>query len=55
MGLARFRRRRLEGDEDAERGDADHDFGEADMRRLNIKRGPPIEDPEKTKPHLKSV
>jgi hypothetical protein len=24
----------------------DQDFGEADMRRLNIKRGPPIEDPE---------
>ena len=27
----------------------DHDFSEADMRRLNIKRGPPIEDPEKAK------
>ncbi len=26
----------------------DHDFSEADMRRLNIKRGKPIEDPEKT-------
>ena len=26
----------------------DQDFGEADMRRLNIKRGLPIEDPEKT-------
>ena len=24
----------------------DQDFSEADMRRLNIKRGPPIEDPE---------
>jgi len=34
----------------------DHDFGEADMRRLNIKRGAPIEDPEKAKDaHLKSV
>src|ERR1700748_1521033 len=35
----------------------DQDFSEADMRRLNIKRGPPIEDPEKTKPaaRLKSV
>src|SRR3954447_15716668 len=33
----------------------DHDFGEADMRRLNIKRGLPIEDPEKSKPQLKSV
>jgi len=28
----------------------DQDFSEADMRRLNIKRGPPIEDPEKAKP-----
>ena len=27
----------------------DQDFSEADMRRLNIKRGLPIEDPEKTK------
>ena len=26
----------------------DHDFDEADMRRLNIKRGGPVEDPEKT-------
>ena len=26
----------------------DHDFGDADMRRLNIKRGVPVEDPEKT-------
>ena len=26
----------------------DQDFSDADMRRLNIKRGPPIEDPEKT-------
>ena len=26
----------------------DDDFGEEDMRRLNIKRGPPIEDPQKT-------
>ena len=25
----------------------DHDFSEADMRRLNIKRGQPIEDPQK--------
>ena len=25
----------------------DQDFSDADMRRLNIKRGPPIEDPEK--------
>jgi uncharacterized protein GlcG (DUF336 family) len=25
----------------------DDDFGEADMRRLNIKRGPPVEDPDK--------
>jgi len=25
----------------------DEDFSDADMRRLNIKRGPPIEDPEK--------
>src|SRR5262249_54223942 len=25
----------------------DDDFGEEDMRRLNIKRGPPIEDPQK--------
>jgi hypothetical protein len=25
----------------------DDDFSEADMRRLNIKRGPPIEDPQK--------
>ena len=33
----------------------DHDFGEADMRRLNIKRGLPIEDPEKAKPQLKRV
>ena len=34
----------------------DHDFSEADMRRLNIKRGKPIEDPEKTKAaHLKTV
>ena len=34
----------------------DHDFGEADMRRLNIKRGQPIEDPEKTgKAHLKTA
>ena len=33
----------------------DHDFSEADMRRLNIKRGQPIEDPEKAKPQLKSV
>jgi hypothetical protein len=33
----------------------DHDFNEADMRRLNIKRGPPIEDPEKAKPQLKRV
>ena len=34
----------------------DHDFSEADMRRLNIKRGKPIEDPEKTgKTHLKTV
>lgn len=28
----------------------DDDFSEADMRRLNIKRGPPIEDPEKAVP-----
>ena len=36
----------------------DQDFSEADMRRLNIKRGPPIEDPEKAAkpaPQLKSV
>ena len=34
----------------------DHDFSEADMRRLNIKRGKPIEDPEKkAASHLKSV
>ena len=33
----------------------DHDFSDADMRRLNIKRGKPIEDPEKAKPQLKSV
>ena len=33
----------------------DHDFNEADMRRLNIKRGLPIEDPEKAKPQLKRV
>jgi uncharacterized protein GlcG (DUF336 family) len=33
----------------------DRDFGEADMKRLNIKRGAPIEDPEKTKPQLKRV
>jgi uncharacterized protein GlcG (DUF336 family) len=36
----------------------DHDFGEADMRRLNIKRGAPIDDPEKTSKsgsHLKSA
>ena len=34
----------------------DHDFSEADMRRLNIKRGAPIEDPEKAKAaHLKTV
>ena len=33
----------------------DHDFDEADMRRLNIKRGPPIEAPEKAKPQLKRV
>ena len=33
----------------------DQDFSDADMRRLNIKRGPPIEDPEKSKAHLKSV
>lgn len=26
----------------------DHDFSDADMRRLNIKRGVPVEDPEKT-------
>ena len=26
----------------------DDDFNDADMRRLNIKRGPPVEDPEKT-------
>jgi hypothetical protein len=26
----------------------DDDFGEDDMRRLNIKRGPPIEDPQKS-------
>ena len=25
----------------------DEDFSDADMRRLNIKRGPPVEDPEK--------
>jgi uncharacterized protein GlcG (DUF336 family) len=25
----------------------DDDFGESDMRRLNIKRGPPIKDPQK--------
>jgi uncharacterized protein GlcG (DUF336 family) len=25
----------------------DDDFSDADMRRLNIKRGPPVEDPEK--------
>jgi uncharacterized protein GlcG (DUF336 family) len=25
----------------------DHDFSDADMRRLNIKRGEPVEDPEK--------
>src|SRR5262249_51621028 len=31
----------------------DQAFPEADMRRLNIKRGPPIEDPEKAKPALK--
>ncbi len=29
----------------------DDDFSEADMRRLNIKRGPPIEDPEKAATH----
>jgi uncharacterized protein GlcG (DUF336 family) len=33
----------------------DRDFSDADTRRLNIKRGPPIEDPEKAKPQLKSV
>jgi uncharacterized protein GlcG (DUF336 family) len=35
----------------------DHDFSEGDMRRLNIKRGPPIEDPEKKSAaaHLKRV
>ena len=27
----------------------DDDFSDADMRRLNIKRGPPIEDPQKAK------
>jgi uncharacterized protein GlcG (DUF336 family) len=27
----------------------DDDFDEADMRRLNIKRGPPIEDPQQPK------
>jgi uncharacterized protein GlcG (DUF336 family) len=27
----------------------DDDFGEADLRRLNIKRGPPIEDPQQPK------
>jgi uncharacterized protein GlcG (DUF336 family) len=26
----------------------DDDFSEADVRRLNIKRGPPVNDPEKT-------
>jgi len=26
----------------------DDDFSDPDMRRLNIKRGPPVEDPEKT-------
>jgi uncharacterized protein GlcG (DUF336 family) len=26
----------------------DDDFGDDEMRRLNIKRGPPIEDPQKT-------
>jgi uncharacterized protein GlcG (DUF336 family) len=33
----------------------DRDFSDAETRRLNIKRGPPIEDPEKAKPQLKSV
>ena len=28
----------------------DHDFSDADMRRLNIKRGQPVEDPQKAKP-----
>lgn len=28
----------------------DDDFGDEDMRRLNIKRGPPIEDPQKDAP-----
>ncbi len=28
----------------------DDDFGEAETRRLNIKRGPPIQDPEKVAP-----
>ena len=28
----------------------DHDFSDSDMRRLNIKRGVPVEDPEKAKP-----
>jgi uncharacterized protein GlcG (DUF336 family) len=33
----------------------DRDFSDAETRRLNIKRGPPIEDPEKAKPQLKRV
>jgi uncharacterized protein GlcG (DUF336 family) len=34
----------------------DRDFNDADTKRLNIKRGPPIEDPETAKkPQLKSV
>jgi uncharacterized protein GlcG (DUF336 family) len=32
----------------------DDDFDEADMRKLNIKRGPPIEDPQKVAPHSTS-
>jgi uncharacterized protein GlcG (DUF336 family) len=34
---------------------SDYDFGEADIRRLNIKRGQPIDDPEKKEPRPAAV
>jgi uncharacterized protein GlcG (DUF336 family) len=33
----------------------DDDFGEDEMRRLNIKRAPPIEDPQKTTPRAAGI